>query len=131
MEQFYLEIRNLHIGAVIASGCLFLLRAFTYNLFDARWPLALPVRIVTWSVDTVLLTAALMLTTVVQQFPFVDNWLTMKLLLLVVYIMFGWWAFRAKHKAARLWSMCAGLLVFGFIITVARAHNPLGILSFI
>lgn len=129
MEQFYLEIRSVHIGAVIASGSLFALRAFSHNLRNAKWPSALPVRILTWSVDTVLLTAALMLMTIVQQYPFVDSWLTTKVLLLVVYIMLGSWAFRAKRRSTRLWSMGAALLVFGFIITVARAHSPLGIFS--
>ena len=93
------------------------------------WPSALPVRILTWSVDTVLLTAALMLMTIVQQFPFVDSWLTMEVLLLVVYILLGSLAFRGKRKSTRLWALGAALLVFGFIVTVARAHNPLGIFS--
>lgn len=129
MEEFYLQIRVIHIGAVIASGSLFLLRAVAHNLLGARWPGGLPVRIITWTIDTVLLTAALMLMTIVQQFPFVDGWLTMKLVLLIAYILLGWFAFRADHKSARLWSMGAAIAVFAFIITVARAHNPLGVFS--
>jgi uncharacterized membrane protein SirB2 len=129
MEEYYLLIRHVHIGSVIASGSLFLLRALGHNLLGAGWPMALPLRIIVWTVDTVLLTAALMLMTIVQQFPFVDSWLTMKVLLLVAYIMLGWWAFRAERKSTRLWSMGAAALAFGFIITVARAHNPLGIFS--
>jgi uncharacterized membrane protein SirB2 len=49
--------------------------------------------------------------------------------LLVVYILLGSGAFRAERKSTRLWSMGAAVLVFGFIITVARAHDPLGIFS--
>ena len=129
MEEYYLLIRQVHIGSVIASGSLFLLRAAGYNLFGAGWPMALPLRILVWTVDTVLLTAALMLMTIVQQYPFIDSWLTMKVLLLVVYIMLGWWAFRAARKTTRLWSMAAALAVFGFIVTIARAHSPLGIFA--
>lgn len=129
MEQFYLEIRQVHIGAVVASGALFALRALAHNFLGARWPVSLPVRILAWSIDTVLLTAALMLMTIVQQYPFVDSWLTVKVGLLVAYIMLGWQAFRAERKSTRLWTMAAALAVFGFIVTVARAHSPLGVLS--
>lgn len=129
MEEFYTQIRSIHIGAVIASGSLFVLRAFAANFMSAQWPSALPVRILSWAIDTMLLTAALMLMTIVRQFPFVDSWLTMKVLLLIVYIVIGWFAFRADRKSVRLMSTGAAIAVFVFIITVARAHNPLGIFS--
>ena len=129
MEEFYLQIRAIHIGSVIASGLLFLIRATGRNLFDASWPMALPLRILVYTVDTILLTAALMLMTIVRQYPFVDAWLTAKVVLLIVYIIVGWWAFRAERKKVRIASALAALAIFGFIITIARAHNPLGFLS--
>lgn len=129
MEEFYLQIRAVHIGSVLASGMLFFIRATGRNLFDASWPMALPLRILVYTVDTILLTAALMLMTIVRQYPFVDSWLTMKLLLLIIYIVIGWWAFRAERKKVRIASMVAALAIFAFIVTVARAHDPLGFLS--
>ena len=129
MEEFYLQIRAVHIGSVIASGLLFLVRATGHNLFGASWPRALPLRILVYTVDTVLLTAALMLMTIVQQFPFVDSWLTVKVLLLLAYILVGWWAFRADRKNARIACSVAAIAIFGFIFTVARTHNPLGFFS--
>lgn len=131
MEQFYLEIRGVHIGAVLASGSLFLIRAIGHNLLDAKWPMASPLRYLVWTVDTVLLTAALMLMTVVRQYPFADSWLTMKVVLLVVYIAIGWQAFRAERRKVRIACSVAALTIFSFIISVARTHNPLGILSMI
>jgi uncharacterized membrane protein SirB2 len=131
MEQFYPEIRGIHIGAVMLSGLLFLVRVIGHNLLNAKWPMASPLRYLVWTVDTVLLTAALMLMTVIQQFPFVDAWLTMKLVLLVAYIVIGWWAFRAARKKARIISSVAALMTFLFIVIVARTHNPLGVLSMI
>ena len=131
MEQFYLEIRSVHIGAVILSGSLFFLRVTGHNLMNAKWPMASPLRYLVWTVDTVLLTAALMLMTIVQQYPFVDSWLTVKVTLLIAYIVIGWWAFRAKRKQVRFACSLAALAVFAFIITVARTHNPLGFLSLI
>lgn len=131
MELFYIEIRGIHIGAVILSGSLFLVRAVGHNLLNAKWPMVSPLRFLVWSVDTILLTAALMLMTIVRQYPFVDAWLTAKVVLLVAYIVIGWWAFRAEQRKVRIACSVAAILTFAFIFTVARTHNPLGILSII
>ena len=129
MEQFYLEIRSVHIGAVFLSGLLFAIRSLSHNLLGAKWALASPVRIISYTIDTVLLTAALMLMTIVRQFPFVDGWLTVKVVLLIAYIVIGWWAFRAERRQVRIACSVAALAIFGFIITVARAHDPLGVFA--
>lgn len=77
-----------------------------------------------------LLTAALMLMTLVRQYPFVDAWLTVKVLLLVVYIGLGIFAFRTRRgRGIRLAAWLAALGVYGFIVSVARAHDPLGFLA--
>lgn len=55
MEEFYLQIRTVHIWAVTASGLLFALRGGAFNLLGASWPKALPVRLLSWTVDAVLL----------------------------------------------------------------------------
>ena len=129
MESFYLEIRTVHIGAIILSGLLMLLRGVVYNGFGASWAMSWPVRSLAYTVDTVLLTAALMLTTIIHQFPFVDGWLTMKVLLLVVYIMLGYAALRGHTKRMRWTSLAGAALVYGFIGSVARAHSSLGIFA--
>ena len=129
MEAFYLEIRAVHIGAVIVSGLLMLLRGMARNAFDAVWVMAWPVRVLSYTIDTVLLTAALMLTTIIQQFPFVDGWLTMKVLLLVVYIMLGYNGLRGRTPQLRWASLAGAALFYGFIVTIARAHSPLGIFA--
>lgn len=131
MEEFYLDIRGIHIGAVILSGSLFLIRAVGHNLLNAKWPMASSLRFLVWSVDTILLTAALMLMTIVQQYPFVDAWLTTKVVLLVAYIVVGWWAFRAERKSMRVTCSVAAVATFLFIVTIARTHDPLGILTMI
>ena len=91
--------------------------------------MAFTLRTIVWSVDTILLTAALMLMTIVQVYPFVDGWLTMKVLLLVGYIVLARLAFTAEQKRMRLLSMVTAIAVFAFIITIARAHSPLGIFA--
>jgi uncharacterized membrane protein SirB2 len=129
VEYFYLEIRAVHIGAVAISGMLMLLRGLARNAFNASWAMSWPVKALSYSIDTVLLTAALMLTTIIQQFPVVDGWLTMKLLLLVVYILLGYQALRGRSLKMRWLSLAGATLVYGSIITVARAHNVLGIFA--
>ena len=129
MEYFYLEIRAVHIGAVAISGMLMLLRGLARNAFNASWAMSWPVKALSYSIDTVLLTAALMLTTIIQQFPIVDGWLTMKLLLLVVYILLGYQALRGRSLKKRWLSLAGAALVYGSIVTVARAHNVLGIFA--
>ena len=129
METFYLEIRTVHIASVYASGTLFLIRALALNVFKARWPMTWPVRFLSYSIDTVLLTAALMLLTIVQQYPFIDAWLTVKVVLLVVYVAVGWYAFRSAVRSQRLALTAVAAAIFLFIISVARAHHPLGIFA--
>lgn len=129
MIEFYPEIRLVHIAAVLASGTLFFLRGIAL-LADRAWAAAMPIRLLSYSIDTVLLTAALMLMTLVQQYPFVHGWLTVKVVLLAVYIGLGMMAFwRAQTKATRLAAWLGALAVFGFIYSVARAHDPLGIFA--
>ena len=129
MEAFYLEIRNVHIVAIMLSGLLMLTRGLVHNAFGASWVMSWPVRTLSYTIDTVLLTAALMLTTIIQQYPFVDGWLTTKVLLLVVYIVLGYTALRGSTPQLRWASLGGAALVYGFIVTVARAHSPLGIFA--
>jgi uncharacterized membrane protein SirB2 len=115
---------------VIASGGLFALRGLLLFAGAREIAMALPVRWLAYTIDTVLLTAALMLMTIVQQYPFVHAWLTVKVVLLVVYIALGVVAFRpAASRTVRLGCWLSALVVFGFIVTVARAHHPLGLFS--
>ena len=129
MIEYYMEIRLVHISAVVASGILFFIRGLGVY-FGGRWAMAAPVRYVSYMIDTTLLTAALMLMTIVQQYPFVHGWLTVKIILLILYIVLGTFALkRGETRVIRLGCWFAALAVYGFIITVARTHHPLGFLS--
>lgn len=129
MAEYYSEIRLVHILAVFASGWLFLLRGLALNA-GAAWSTAPPLRYLSYAIDTVLLTAALMLMWIVGQYPFVHGWLTVKVLLLAVYIGLGAFAFwRARTRIQRLGFWLAALAVYAFMLSVARAHNPLGLFA--
>ena len=128
MIDYYLELRHLHITAVALSGSLFFLRCL--GIFaGADWPKLAPVRYASYVIDTLLLVAALLLTVAVHQYPFVHGWLTVKVLLLVVYIALGTFALkRGQTLRARVICWLAALAVYAFIISVARAHHPAGAL---
>jgi uncharacterized membrane protein SirB2 len=126
MIEFYPQIKAVHIAAVLTSGLLFLLRGAALHA-GQTWSMAAPLRYLSYTVDTVLLTAALMLATLLHQYPFVHGWLTTKVLLLIVYIVLGTYALkRGSTRNVRILCWLAALLVYGFIITVARAHHPAG-----
>ena len=126
MIEFYPEIKAVHVGAVIVSGSLFATRG---SLMLARSPLAnhAALRYLSYAIDTTLLTAALMLVTILHQYPFVQAWLTVKVFLLVVYIVLGVFALR-RGRTRQVRAICyfAALFVYAYIIGVALAHDPRG-----
>ena len=129
MIEYYAQIRLVHVVAVIASGSLFLARGAALFL-GVHSAMAAPVRYLSYSIDTVLLTAALMLMTIVHQYPFVHDWLTAKVLLLIAYIILGIFAFRkGGTRMVRITCWITAVAIYAFIFSVARAHHPLGFLS--
>ena len=127
MLEFYAQIKWAHVAAVLASGSLFLLRGLLVQLNQPRLAMAAPLRYLSYSIDTVLLTAALMLLTILPGAMFANGWLAVKLSLLVVYVGLGTFALK-RGQTVRVRRACyvLALLVFAFMTTVARAHHPLG-----
>lgn len=128
MIEYYQQLKIIHIAAVISSGLLFLIRGAAMGM-GAKWAMIAPLRYFSYIVDTVLLAAALTLTTIIQQYPFVNSWLTMKVVLLVVYIVLGSFALkRGKTPKVRLSCWLAALIVYCFIISVALTKDLWGML---
>ena len=127
MIEFYPQIRLVHIACVVLSGALFLLRGAGV-LAGARWPMQLPSRLLSYAIDTVLLTAALMLFAILPGGVFANGWLAVKLALLVVYVVLGSFALK-RAQTPRLRSRCyvAAIAVYLLMFSIARAHDPFGI----
>ncbi|MFT3807343.1 SirB2 family protein [Arenimonas sp.] len=125
MVVFYTQIKWLHVLCVILSGSLFAVRGLLVlsgvtlgNHAALRW--------LSYAIDTVLLTAALMLVTILQQYPFVQAWLTVKILLLVAYIVLGIFTLRlARTRWARLICFCSAVVIYLCMAGIARTHDPL------
>jgi uncharacterized membrane protein SirB2 len=129
MSELYLGIRSVHITCAVLTISLFVLRGM---LMLAESPL-LAHRVLRWTpiaVDTVLLTTALMLMNIIRQYPFQSAWLTAKIGLLVAYMVLGSIALRyGRTKRIRVVALMAALATVGFLVTVARTHQPLGLLA--
>src|SRR3546814_16840821 len=80
------------------------------------WPHLSPIRWTSYTGDTCLLTAALMLLTVLPGALFSNGWLTVTIGLLVVYIVLGVFAIkRVRTKAVTAACYVAALVTFGMV----------------
>ncbi|HSW08421.1 SirB2 family protein [Aquabacterium sp.] len=129
MIEFYPQVRAVHIGTVLVSGALFALRGVGV-LSGKAWPLAAPLRYLSYTIDTVLLTAALMLVAMLPAAVFNNHWLTVKLVLLVIYVVLGSFALK-RGRSTRVRGICFGsaVVVYAFMFGIARTHQPLGWLA--
>ena len=128
MIEFYLQIKYFHVFVALLSGAIFAVRG-AFLLGGANWPQALPVKWLSYAVDTALLTAALMLLTILPWAMFGNGWLLVKLALIVAYVVLGVFALRpGRTRRTRALCYVAALLVFGAVYSIARAHHPLGAL---
>lgn len=126
MIEFYPQVKWLHVGTVILSGALFLARGLMMLARSPRANHAL-LRFPSYAIDTVLLAAAITLSAMLHQYPFVHGWLTAKVLLLLAYIVLGSLALRrGRSYRVRAASFLAALAAYASIVLVARAHHPLG-----
>ena len=129
MLAFYPQIKFIHILCVMLSGSLFTLRG-VMMLAQSRFTYHAVLRMSSYVIDTTLLTSAVLLVLMLHQYPFVQAWLTVKVVLLVVYIVLGVFALRrGRTRAVRTGFFIAALVVFAFIISVAITHNPRGVFA--
>ena len=125
MMEFYPQIKLVHIAAILSSGALFFLRGAS-ALAGMRWPTAAPVRYLSYTIDTVLLTAAMMLLTILPGELFGNGWLAVKVALVVTYVVLGILAMRSVRVPTRVAMFALALLTYGQIYAIARTHHPLG-----
>jgi len=128
IADLYPQVRFVHIALVILSGCVFAVRG-TATLAGATWPRAATLRYASYTIDTGLLGAALVLLAILHLNPFVEPWLAAKLALLPAYVVLGVMALRrARTPRARVAWFVAALACYGMMVSIARAHHPLGFL---
>jgi uncharacterized membrane protein SirB2 len=120
----YLILRNFHVGAVVVSFGLFVLRGLWMlrapHRLRARW-----VRVIPHVVDTFLLATAIALAVQTVQYPFAQAWLTAKVIALTFYILLGMVALRhGRTRVQRVVAWISALAVFAYIVMVALTRDP-------
>ena len=121
----YVTIKHAHIASAMLSGSLFLLRGY-WMMRESTMLQHRVVKILPHVVDTILLASALIMVFWSGQYPFVQNWLTAKVLALVAYIAIGTIALkRGRNKTQRVSAFFAALLIFAYIGLVAMTKRAL------
>ena len=121
----YIAIKHLHMLAAAISIIGFIIRGIGM-MNDAGWLKHKLVKILPHVNDTILLASAAYLAISLQQYPFVADWLTAKVVGLCVYIGLGLVALRfGKTKPIRITAWVLAIVTFVYIAGVARTHLPL------
>jgi uncharacterized membrane protein SirB2 len=115
----YVVAKHIHITCVALTGSLFLLRGIwalrQSAALQARW-----LRILPHLVDTALLASAVTMAVLSRQYPFVQDWLTAKVLALAVYIALGTIALKpGRGSAVRGSAFFGAIATFAYIVGVA------------
>lgn len=111
------------MSTAFISISLFIIRGFwVFNhsdMMNKKW-----VKIIPHVNDTILLITAIILAVTIQQYPFVDSWLTAKFVALIVYIVFGMFALkRVKEMKTKMIFFVLALIMFGYIVGVALTRT--------
>jgi len=117
--------KSIHLITLTITITGFVLRGF---LMFRESPLlqAKLVKIVPHVNDTVLLASAIWTGALINQYPFVDTWLTAKIMGALAYIVFGAFALTyGKTQRVRITCFLLALLCFGYVVAVAATKNPL------
>ena len=121
----YFALKHLHLLCAGISIIGFIIRGALRikgsSILQKKW-----IRIAPHIVDTFLLLSAIGLMITIQQYPFVNGWLTAKLLGLIVYIFLGVVTMRiAKSQPVRVASYLLAITTFFYIGSVAVTKTPL------
>jgi uncharacterized membrane protein SirB2 len=119
-------VKTIHVVCVLLSFAGFYVRGIWMlrdsELMRRRW-----VRITPQVVDTLLLVSAIVLAIQLRLSPMEQPWLMATIIALVVYIGVGLVALKlGRSKQVRLYAWLLGLLLFGYIISVAVTKSAMG-----
>jgi uncharacterized membrane protein SirB2 len=127
MEHQTLKILHMSLATISLAG--FVLR-WTWMMRGSETPGRPVTRILPHIIDTAFLASGIWLAVKISQAPFLDAWLTAKVFGLVAYIVSGSMALkRAKTAHMRVLGFLAAVLVFTWIVSVARSRSAWGLLG--
>lgn len=121
----YVALKHLHVTCVVLSGLGFCLRGW-WMLRESPLRQHRLTRILPHVVDSLLLGSAVTMAWMSGQYPFVNAWLTAKLVGLVAYILLGMMALkRGRTMTIRARYFGLAVLAYLYIVSVALTRSPL------
>ena len=120
-----LLLKHLHITCVVLSISGFVVRG-VWMMQESPWLQKKWVRVAPHVIDTILLVSAILLAMQIQQYPFVQGWLTAKVLALIAYIVVGAVGLKyGRTKKIRIAAWLVAIAIFVYIVLVALTHQVL------
>lgn len=117
METLYFAVKHLHLTLVAVSVLFFVVRFVLHmrqsSIMDKKF-----IKIAPHVIDTLLLLSGLSLCFIIQQFPFVDPWLTEKIIAVAAYILLGVMAMRTDRN--KLFKFFAFIGAIGWVVFAAK-----------
>ena len=121
----YMMAKHLHLTAVGLSILFFIFR-FVWSQLDANALSKKWVKILPHIIDTVLLGSAVWLCIILSQYPFVNAWLTFKVIGVILYIVCGLFALKKAKTTLSKWAFfIAAIGVLMATAMVAVTKQPL------
>jgi len=121
----FILAKGIHLTTLTIAITGFILRGI-WMVMDSPLLHARVVKIVPHVNDTILLISAVWTGAIINQYPFVNTWLTVKILGAIAYILFGAVALTyGKTKQIRISCFIMALLSFAYVGGVATTKNPL------
>lgn len=128
LVEMYVPLKHSHMMFMAISIVFFIARGGS-RLLGAQWQTQKWAKISPHIIDTLLFATGILLMFATSQFPIAQDWLTVKIILLVGYIMFGIKAMKVASAMKQRTFFAAAVLCALLMITVAKTHHPLGLFS--
>ena len=118
-------LKYLHVACAVLSISGYLVRG-VWMMRESPWLQKKWVKVAPHVIDTLLLGAGIWLAIRIQQYPFVQGWLTAKVLALIAYIVVGAIGLKyGKTREIRIAAWLGAIVIFGYIVLVALTRQVL------
>ncbi|HSG51628.1 MAG TPA: SirB2 family protein [Rheinheimera sp.] len=125
----YMAFKHLHLLLAVISVSFLVVR-FVMNLKSAAILQKRFFKIAPHVIDTFLLLSAIMLMITIQQYPFVNAWLTEKLIAVLAYIALGVMAFKGRTAMIRWMCFLGSFGWLALAVRVAISKQPVFLPAF-
>jgi len=121
----YMIVKHSHLTLMLLSVSFLIIRVLA-STQNAQWLQQKWAKIAPHIIDTLLLISAIILMTLISQYPIVDHWVSAKVVALIAYIGLGTLAFKGNKSAlTKIFFLLLALTVIGYMIAVAVTKHAL------